>query len=489
MKKLICALAAATAVCLTFTACSAADPWWDYPSYDYADDSYVYDKITEIGFKEVADEPSSHFSLDANTACYSLVRRQIESGYKVSPTSVRIEELLNYFDYSYPAPENGEAVKVSGYLSDCPWNSESKLMLAGVKTEEKNLGDVNGNYVFLIDVSGSMSGDNRLGLAKEGLKYLVDNLTDNDTVSIVTYASGIRKVLDGAECSAENKNNIKNAISALRTGGATNGRGGLELAYETCANHYITGGNNRVILISDGDFNVGINSPEALKEIIREKASKSGIYLSVFGVGMGNMRDDILETLATCGNGNYAHLDNLTEARKVFGEKLNGTLMTVAKDAKAGVTFTENVLKYRLIGYDAKLMNEEDFNDENKDAGEIGSNLCVTALYEVQLRDDAAGKLADVEIRYKDATDGETSKNAVCTVDTATPTCADLSFISCVAEFGLLLRESAYKGTASFEALLSRLEDLREYTAADTYKTEFVALAGRASEIYSDAAN
>lgn len=492
MKKLLIGSAAVlTAVtCTCLTACAAGrDYGYYYPDGNMfyihtgeSGDNYVYDSIIEQDFTSVKEQNSSYFSLDRNTAAYSLIRSQIENGYEISPDSVRIEEMINYFDYDFPAPED-KAVSATAYLGDCPWNADNKLMLAGIKTAEFDLGDVNANYVFLIDVSGSMSGDNRIGLAKYGLKTLVEGLGESDYVSIVTYASGVKKVLDSTECSSSGKPKIYSAINSLSARGATNGSGGLELAYKTAQEHFITGGNNRVIMISDGDFNVGLSDKTELTEFIQNKAD-SGIYLSVLGVGMGNMRDDLMETLAMSGNGNYAYLDNKTEARKVFVDELSGTLKTVAKDAKAGVTFTDNVEKYRLIGYDTKLISKDDFDNEKTDTGEIGSNLCVTALYEVTLSDtvEENAKLADIEIRYKDVTGEEESQSVTCKVTLSTPSSQDLQFISCVAEFGLILRNSKYKGTASITKVLDRLEDLKDYISTDIYKQEFVTLVGKAYE-------
>ena len=502
MKKLFAILSSASlcAACLTFTACKAADKGGDSgwagnyapPPADssYAPDNFDYDPITETEFQEVAENSSSYFSLDRNTATYSQVRFQIENNYSVAPNSVRVEEMINYFDYGFEAPTE-KAVAVSGYLADCPWNSENKLLLAGIKTSEYSLEETNANYVFLIDVSGSMSGDSRLGLAQYGLNKLVDGLGESDIVSIVTYASGVNTVLDGGECTDENKQDIKDKINSLKAYGATSGGDGLERAYNIAQKHFITGGNNRIIIISDGDFNVGMSSQSQLKEFIQEKA-KSGVYLSVLGVGMGNMRDTILETLATCGNGNYAYLDNKTEAEKVMVEELGGLLKTVAKDAKAGVTFTDCVKKYRLIGYDTKIISSEDFNDERTDAGEIGTNLCVAALYEITLADfsmpdvlGADAKLADIEVRYKDVRGAEevsdSVKNEVYLVASSTDN-NDLKFISCVAEFGLILRQSEFKGEASLLNVTERLNALTEYINADVYKKEFVTIVGKASE-------
>ena len=504
MKKLISLIAILSASALIFGACGSASkdkssmlgdsddsyaPGWGSGIYQesagapgyWQDDGFNYESVKEVGFTSVADEASSYFSLDRNTANYSLVRYMLEHGNKVAEDSVRIEEMINYFDYNFPEPED-KAVAVSASLADCPWNEDNKIMAVGLKTAEAKT-EGNANYVFLIDVSGSMSGDSRLGLAKKGLNMLLDGLEDKDMVSIVTYASGVNTVLDGGVCTQNGKAVIKSKISSLVASGATSGGDGLERAYNIAQKHFISGGNNRVIIISDGDFNVGMNSPKELKEFIQEKA-KSGIYLSVIGVGMGNMRDDILETLATSGNGNYAYLDNENEARKVFVDELQSNLFTVAKDAKAGVTFTQAVDKYRLIGYDAKRISEDDFNNNDADTGEIGSNLCVTALYEIVLAEDADGKLADIEVRYKDVTgEQEVNESVTCAVNTDTPSTDDLTFISCVAEFGLILRNSAYKGNATLSAVLTRLNGLSQYIEGDIYKKEFVSLVGKASEL------
>lgn len=487
MKKLLMSVAVLGAGCMLFSACGGMydEGGFRGPSYDYItdaeEDNFVHDSIIEKDFTSVSQTATSYFSLDRNTASYSQIRTQIDDGQKVDCDSVRIEEMINYFDYGFAAPTD-KSVALTTALSPCPWNKDNNLMLVGLKTTQVEVEDVNANYVFLIDVSGSMSGSTRLPLAKQGFNMLLDGLGDRDVVSIVTYASGVKTVLDGGECTDEGKKKIRSAISSLVASGATSGGDGLERAYKIAQKHFIDGGNNRVILISDGDFNVGMSDTDELHEFIQNKAA-SGVYLSVIGVGMGNMRDDLLETLATKGNGNYAYLDSAAEARKVFVDELNGTLFTVAKDAKAGVTFTDEVNKYRLIGYDTKLITEDDFNNDKADTGEIGANLCVAALYEIALSANAEGKLAEAEVRYKDVSgDTERNESVTCTVEITTPSSDDLSFISCVAEFGLVLRNSKYKGTASLEAVLTRLNELGAYMADDEYKKEFAGLVGKASE-------
>ncbi len=491
MKKKILAVAAAcvSVACLTFTACSAANKSGSSfrPSFDAVsnDGNYQYGSVIEYPFTDVSDNSASYFSLDRNTACYSYVRNQINYNMKVYSDSVRVEELINYFDYSYPAATD-EAVSLSAYLSPCPWNGENKLLTLGVKTQEYDLGEVNGNYVFLIDVSGSMSGDERIGLAKYGFNTLLNSLGEGDVVSIVKYANGMGVVADGIECTEGNKDELRSKINSLKTNGATNGAGGLELAYQTAQKHFITGGNNRVIIISDGDFNVGKSSTDQMKEFIQDKAA-GGTYLSVIGVGMGNTRDDMLETLATCGNGNYAYLDNKTEADKVFLHDLNGTLKTVAKDAKAGVTFSDSVVKYRLVGYDTKHLTEDEFNDSRTNAGELGSGLCSTAVYEITLKEGASGAIATAEVKYKDVRGDQKDASVSTVISTDTEGSRDADFAACVAEFGLVLRKSEYKAQASLSAVYERLEQLTEYISSDPYKAEFVTLVEKAmrSEKYN----
>lgn len=500
MKKQITAFVCSCAAAALLCGCSGGMKFADsglYPageSYPLFSDgeNYLYDTVVEQGFSDAETAPSSYFSLDRNTAGYSLVRTQLRQGVKISPESVRLEELVNYFDYDYPAPEAGEAVAVSAYLSDCPWNAEHKLMTVGIKTEEAvRTGDA--NYVLLVDVSGSMGGtlagtegQSRLDLVKYGANKLLDTLGAQDRVSVVTYASGVKTVLESTAATEENKPAIRNAINKLSSYGSTNGSDGLQRAYEQAEAHRAENGNNRIIILSDGDFNVGISNQDELKEFIQEKA-KSGIALSVVGVGMGNLRDDFMQTLALNGNGNYCYIDTPLEAQKVFVEEVAGTLYTVAKDAKAGVTFNADaVSSYRLLGYDMKTMSEEDFNNTEKDAGEIGSNLCVTAMYEIELSDaDTDAALAEAAVRYKNEA-GEDCEVTLTVTGQETAT-QDVQFAACVAEFALVLRASAYRGNASLENVLARLEGMSAYLAQDVYKSEFAELAAvaKASGYYN----
>lgn len=453
-------------------------------------ENYEYDSIAEQGFCDVRETPSSYFSLDRNTAGYSFVRAQIRQNLPVAADSVRLEELVNYFDYDYPLPEQGEGIGVSAYLSDCPWNEEHKLMTVGIRTAEAVVGG-DANYVLLIDVSGSMGGSvygyegmSRLELVKYGANKLVDGLGDSDRVSIVTYASGVETVLESTAATKEGKTKIRSALSRLASYGSTSGSDGLQRAYEQAEAHKAENGNNRVIMLTDGDFNVGISDTDELTEFIQDKA-KSGIALSVVGVGLGNTRDDLMQALALNGNGNYSYIDTQLEAEKVFTEELAGTLYTVAYDAKAGVTFNaDTVSSYRLLGYDMKLISEDDFNNSEKDTGEIGSNLCVTVMYELVPNASAPKNtesgLANIAVRYRDT--AQQDREAALAVTGGESETEDTQFASCVAEFALVLRQSEYRGSASLENVLARLNGLESYLAQDEYKQEFKQIVSLAEE-------
>lgn len=470
------------------------------PSMGYYDEaeapSYSYDEVKENGFTVAAVKNSSTFSLDRNTTGYSIARRQINGGMKISADSVRVEEYVNYFSYSYPEPTDGKPLAISGKLFDCPWNAENKLFTVGVSAKQIDFTDKKqNNLVFLIDVSGSMFGSDRLGLIQNAFTMLANNLADNDVVSIVTYAGSTKVVAEGLN--GTQKSQICNVLQDLSASGSTAGASGIQLAYKVAEKYFIQGGNNRVMLATDGDFNVGISNKNQLNEFISAKRD-TGIYLSVFGVGMGNTRDDIMETLAKNGNGNYGYLDSITEARKLLVSEMGGTLETVAKDAKINVTFNaDKVEKFRLIGYENKMMSEDDFNDENKDAGEIGSGHTVTAVYEIKLKDGTAenagnetlAEFASVKIKCKDPDSNENieiDKSFDLDLYMATPD-EDGAFIASVTEFGLLLRESQYKGTASWQGLLSRLTNLTSVNGAnaDEFRAEFLELVKKAQTIYS----
>ncbi|MCI5953566.1 MAG: VWA domain-containing protein [Lachnospiraceae bacterium] len=457
-----------------------------------------YDSIRETGLQSVHNQPLSTFSVDVDTASYSNLRRMIEDGYslqEIPSGAVRTEELLNYFTYDYNLPEGDEPFGVTTVLGDCPWNENAKLLQIGLKTEEIDFSEApDSNLVFLLDVSGSMYSDDKLPLLQKSFAMLAEELTEKDRVSIVTYAGSDKVVLEGV--SGDEKTKIIDALESLEAGGSTNGADGIETAYKLAGEYFIEGGNNRVILATDGDLNVGVSSESEMDELITEK-KESGVFLSVLGFGTGNMKDNKMETLADRGNGNYVYIDSLSEAKKVLVEQMGATLVTVAKDVKLQVEFNPAYVKgYRLLGYENRMLQTEDFDDDKKDAGEIGAGHMVTALYEIipvnseqeipetELKYQAEsgnvgvenGEWLNLKIRYK-APDSDESR--LCSYPVTEDAYMeqpgeDFYFAAAVAEFGLLVRDSEYKKDASFENVkeLLKLVD----TESDEYKDEFVYL-------------
>ena len=456
---------------------------------DQSSPNYNYEEVRENGFITTEVNPNSTFSLDRNTASYSISRKIINGGSKLPKDSVRIEEFVNYFTYGYERPQGDQKLALGGSLSYCPWNLENYLFTVNLTAPEISFENAKqNNFVFLIDVSGSMTGMDRLGLIQQAFVMLAENLADNDIVSIVTYASGTRVAAEGLLGSQ--KAEIIGVLQDLTAGGSTNGAGGIQLAYDTAQKYFIEGGNNRIILATDGDFNVGIANKNQLYEFISEKRDL-GVWLSVLGVGMYNTNDTIMKTLAENGNGNYGYIDTVDEAKRLLVTEMGGTLNTIAKDVKINVEFkAEVVKKYRLIGYETKMMSTEDFEDEAKDAGEIGSGHMVTAVYELVLEDGGAGAFATAEVRFKDP---ETNEQMSVVQNYATedllyvqPQSEDTVFIGCVVEFGLLVRESEYKAQASFDNIVERLEMLSCVVGenADSFKSEFLELVKKARVIY-----
>ena len=496
-KKILTAICAITLASATIISCGAADPnrgWNGSPGGAMSGangmppsnlGNYQTTDVVERNFISPAMTPDSYFSLDRNTASYSYMRRIINEGKRVSAGSVRLEEYINYFSYDYERPEGDDALAVSGNLFDCPWNEQHKLLSIGVAAEEVEYSAKPNNIVFLIDTSGSMYGDDRLGLIQQSFSMLTESLGADDTISIVTYAGDSRVALRGE--SGRNKTKICNVLQDLVASGSTNGQGGIQKAYALAQEFYSEYANNRVILATDGDFNVGASSSGELKRLISKKR-ESGIYLSVLGVGMYNTNDTTMKTLAENGNGNYAYLDSVAEARKVLVEELGGTFNVVAKDAKMGVTFNKNTVeKYRLLGYESKMMSQEEFDDDKKDAGEIGSGHTVTALYEIELKQNANGAVATCEVRFK-APDTDESKSISVTVMTDdytdTPS-EDSIFIGCVAEYGLILRQSKYKSNADIhkvEKRLSALDCTKE--GGNGFRAEFLEIVKQAKKLY-----
>jgi secreted protein with Ig-like and vWFA domain len=351
-------------------------------SADSAKGSESYQALPENPWVAVGQAPLSTFSIDVDTASYANVRRFLNRGGSPPPEAVRLEELVNYFPYSYAAPVDGKPFAVHVEMTSAPWNARHRIARIALKGKEIHAGErPAANLVFLVDVSGSMQDENKLPLVKQSLRFVVDRLTERDTVSLVTYAGESGVVLPAT--SGGDKARITAAIESLGAGGSTNGAGGITSAYAEAARNFRAEGINRVILASDGDFNVGVTSHEQLQQLITDKA-KTGVFLSVLGYGMGNTKDDTMELLADKGNGNYAYIDSLSEARKALGEQFSGTLVTIAKDVKIQIEFNPaKVGRYRLLGYENRMLAKEDFNDDRKDAGEIGAGHTVTALYEI----------------------------------------------------------------------------------------------------------
>ncbi len=439
-----------------------------------------YNTILENAFLSAAENPLSTFSVDVDTASYSNIRRMLKNGESVNPDAVRIEEMINYFSYDYPAPTRDVPFSVNTELYDCPWNSENELLLIGLQAEEIDLSERKPmNLVFLIDVSGSMMSHDKLPLVQQAFAMLTENLNENDSISIVTYAGAEEIVLEGARGNEYAR--ITDKIYSLTAGGSTAGAAGITCAYELAEEYFIKGGNNRVILATDGDLNVGLSSEEELTELIEEKR-KGGVNLSVLGFGTGNLKDDRLEALADNGNGNYAYIDSLLEARKVLVQEMGGTLYTVAKDVKIQTEFDpEYVDSYRLVGYENRALANEDFENDNVDAGEIGAGHSVTALYELVLTDTAANtdaKLLNVALRYKEPEDTK-SKLVEYPVMSArnSEMPENLAFAAAVAEFGMLLRDSKYAGTSGY----SQIRELLTQTNMDNdYRQEFAELVDMA---------
>lgn len=474
---------------------TGAGAWNSSVNYSYQEyfNTEEYNGIVESGYKSVVANPLSTFSIDVDTASYANVRRMIQEGGSVNPEAVRIEEFINYFDYSYPQPTTDDPFSVTTELSDCPWNNEAKLLLVGLKAEEIQAEEREPlNLVFLIDVSGSMFSEDKLPLVQKAFTMLTDTLTEDDRISIVTYAGEEQVVLKGA--SGADKKKIKDAINSLEAGGSTYGEAGINRAYELAEKYFIKNGNNRVLLATDGDLNVGLSSEEELTELIEEKR-ESGVFLSVLGFGTGNIKDNRMEALADHGNGNYSYIDSELEAKKVLVEEMCGTLYTVAKDVKIQVEFNPaNVSGYRLIGYENRALADEDFADDTKDAGEIGAGHTVTALYEILMNESGTSipeaelkyqqntvtgnknELLTVSLRYKQP-DGDTSKllSVPVTMETYSAKMPEnMTFAAAAAEFGMVLRGSEYRGSASCGQILEMLEGID--CTKDDYKNEFVYL-------------
>ena len=451
------------------------------PFYSHEVNTEEYGSFRENRFLSVTENPLSTFALDVDAASYGNIRRIINQGQMPVKDAVRIEEMINYFSYDYPQPLDGHPVRIDTETAVCPWNNKHQVVRIGVKAKEIPSETLpTGNFVFLLDVSGSMFSANKLPLVKASMKLLVNNLRPKDRVAIVTYAGAAGEVLPST--SASDKQKIMEALDNLQAGGSTAGGAGIQLAYKIAEKNLVKGGNNRVILCTDGDFNVGVSSPTELESLIESKR-KSGVFLTVLGYGMGNYKDNKLQTLAQKGNGNHAYIDNLQEANKVLVNEFGGTMYAVAKDVKLQVEFNPNFVNaYRLIGYESRLLNDEDFNDDTKDAGELGAGHTVTALYEIvpvgvnapvgsvdklkyqQTKNDVSlPKFADskelltVKLRYKEPDKDVSRKLEVPVLANRMNLNAsqDFNFAMAAVMFGQLLRDSDFTGNAKYSDVIN----------------------------------
>ncbi|MBT3244209.1 MAG: VWA domain-containing protein [Bacteroidetes bacterium] len=442
---------------------------------DGSEYNYTYnEKYTEYGenpFIKVSDEPTSTFAIDADGGAYANMRRYAHLGQKPPVAAVRIEEYINYFNFDYPDPSD-ENVSINSETSVCPWNSDNFLMRIGLKGKSLNERPPS-NFVFLMDVSGSMNSPDKLGILKKGFSTFVDQLTDDDRVAIVTYAGAAAVLLQST--SGSEKRDIKNAIDELGAGGSTAGAQGIITAYEIAEENFITSGNNRIILGSDGDFNVGPSSTDELVELIEEKRD-SGIFLTVIGVGGGNLNDGMMEQIANNGNGNYEYIDKAEQLDKVFIHEYD-KFFTVAKDAKIQLEFDlESVDSYRLIGYENRVLENEDFENDSTDAGEIGASQCITALYEIIPASNPGTNLASMEFRYKKPDESSSrllSENISFSPQPFAESSENMRFAVSVAALGLMLKESEYKGKLDYPMILEWAEDAVSYDPFG-FKNEFI---------------
>ncbi len=477
----------------------------DFPEEDPFN-TEEYNVLTEHGFTSVLSRPFSTFSADVDTASYCNIRRLIRENSSYIPSgAVRIEEMLNYFTYSFAGPAAGsdDLFGVTTVIGDCPWNPDTKLMVIGLTAKEANVAQSAGNnLVFLVDISGSMSTSDKLPLLQQSFSYLIDQLGENDTVSIVTYASGEEIIVEGVP--ASDRTTLLRAINSLSAKGATNGQAGLATAYEVARRHYIAGGNNRIIMASDGDLNVGITSESDLHDFVAGKRDE-GVYLSVLGFGSGNYKDNKMETLADNGNGAYYYIDCLDEARRVFGEQLTRTMYTVANDVKFQLEFNPAYVKgYRQIGYENRELADDDFANDKVDAGEVGSGAQLVVAYELVMADSGMelftsdsrygagsvgvenGEWLALNIRWKEpgATSVDEATQRTYTFGAENYTAApgvesDWAFCAKVIQFGMLLQHSENPGTTTLEQLQ---DEVQVFRGADERRSEFADLVLRRYE-------
>ncbi|CAG5082944.1 YfbK domain-containing protein [Parvicella tangerina] len=458
----------------------------------------AYDHIEENGYKSVTKEPLSTLSIDVDRASYSNVRRYINDGQLPPKDAVRVEEMINYFSYDYETPYGNTPLKVTTTYTTCPWNTNHNLVHIGLKSKEIDMDEApSNNLVFLLDVSGSMNNPDKLPLLKKGLGLLVNEMRPDDKVSIVVYAGAAGVVLEPT--TGKNKEKILESLNNLSAGGSTAGGAGIKLAYKLAKENFMKNGNNRVILATDGDFNIGASSDGEMVELIESKRD-DGIFLTVLGFGTGNIKDSKMEKLADHGNGNYAYIDNILEAKKTLVNEMGGTLVTVAKDVKFQLEFNPtHVKEYRLIGYENRLLEAEDFNDDTKDAGELGAGHCVTAIYEIipagsseshtdidplkyQEEHDSENahtdELLTVKVRYKLPDEKKSTKLELPVkanrIDFS-QTNEDVRFSAAVAAYGMLLRDSKHKGESTYEMVMKLARDAKGEDR-DGYRAAFVQM-------------
>ncbi len=474
---------------------------YDEPTSQIEHNTESYAYIKENDFKNPLREPLSTFSIDVDNASYTNVRRMLEVGSKPPVDAVRIEEFINYFDYNYPTPTDQKPFSVYTELAECPWDEDKQLLHIGLQGQKMSIDELPpSNLVFLVDVSGSMDQANKLPLLKKSLIKMVNQMNGRDKISLVVYAGNSGVVLDGASC--DNPFLITTKLNGLRPGGSTGGAEGIELAYQIAEKHFITNGINRIILATDGDFNVGPSSDAEMQRLIESKRDL-GIYITALGFGMGNYKDSKMEAIADHGNGNYFYIDDMRSSNHILVNNLAGTLMTIAKDVKIQVEFNpEMVASYRLIGYENRLMNEEDFDNDKKDAGEIGAGHTVTAIYEIirgkatndrnlkyQANTSSAdnGELAHIKLRYKLPNESTSQLIAYKVNSEALPlsqTSDDFRFSAAVSAFGMTLRESAHIEGFSLNQILE-LADGSSNADPNNLRRDFMTLVKTSRHIYS----
>ena len=454
---------------------------YSYPVQNEGSNTEQYDHFNDNTFLGVKENPLSTFSIDVDTASYSNIRRFLTQGQMPPQDAVHIEEMINYFHYDYPQPSWNNPFSITTEMTPCPWNRTHNLVLVGL--QGKKIANENlpaSNLVLLVDVSGSMGEADKLPLVKSSLRLLAEQLRPQDTVSIATFSSSTTRLLDAT--SGRDKDKIEDAIDSIEAGGSTNGEDGLELAYKIAKENFKTNGNNRIIIATDGDFNVGTVNDGNLIQMI-EKKRDEGTYLTILGFGMGNLKASRMEKLADSGNGNYAYIDSLDEARKVLVQQLGGTLYTIAKDVKIQVEFNPAQIKaYRLVGYEKRKLDNEDFNNDKKDAGELGAGHSVTALYEIvpaasketfdsvdalkyqtaTTPNSTSDEVMTVKLRFKDPHSKDSKSNLIIKTikkdQLSAPGSENLRFAAAVAEFGMLLRASEYKGNTSYLKIINEAQ-------------------------------